>query len=145
MGLDRLFFEFFSIDLHLPQALHSWQVLASLAERYSLGLFGMRSFVAPLHKMVTRCLKNPQARYHTSSASKFAVGMWRVISFIAFVDPSFVTVPLWSFTDKSVIFRPSFIIISTHNLRLQDCRIWEDDISSCFPQSYQSNYNQPAR
>ena len=50
-GCDKLLFCFTAFNLHDAQPRVLWEVLASLADRYSTGLVGMTSFVMPLHYM----------------------------------------------------------------------------------------------
>ena len=47
-GLNKLLFVFFFVDEKKPQPLKVFQLMASLAERYSHAIKGMRSFVDPL-------------------------------------------------------------------------------------------------
>ena len=53
-GIKKIIVAFFSVDCLSAVSLHLCQVLASLAQRYSLGVRGMKCFVQPLHRTVAK-------------------------------------------------------------------------------------------
>jgi hypothetical protein len=72
--------------------------LASLAQFYSPGIRGMRSFVAPLHRMCSRCGPAPgRYRVKASPNAAFAILIWRAASALLQVDREALSVPLDSF------------------------------------------------
>jgi hypothetical protein len=101
-AIDKLCFLLFSFDQTKPQPLSFWQSLQSLTERYSLGLRGMRGFVAPFSKMVSlstpssspRPLCSPVAAtprpssYFTKATNSalFAIEVWRVVMYLLWSD-----------------------------------------------------------
>jgi len=94
-GIDKLLFAFFFVDIRKPQTLKTYQLLASLAERYSLAILGMRPFVAPLHSMLllgtnklTSWSKLP------SSQARFCIEIWRLISLQLWSNPNYYPVHL---------------------------------------------------
>jgi hypothetical protein len=87
---------FFRCAIDGDLSLHDYQVLSSLACRYSLGLTGMAPFVQPLYAMV-RGWSGPRARRRPSSWAKLAIVMWRAVVILLLADPSFLAVPLQSF------------------------------------------------
>jgi hypothetical protein len=96
-GIRKLVVSFFGCQLHKPLPLHDYQVLASLAYRYSQGLIGLRPFVQPLYVM-TRGWSSNQARKRPTSSAKLAIVVWRTVAVILLRDPSRLAVPLNSFT-----------------------------------------------
>jgi hypothetical protein len=96
-GIRKLVVSFFGCQLHKSLPLHDYQVLASLACRYSQGLIGLRPFVHPLYVM-TRGWSSNQARKRPTSAAKLAIVVWRTVALILLRDPSRLAVPLNSFT-----------------------------------------------
>ena len=108
-GIEKLALAFFSINIDEKQSLHSLQVLASLACRYSQGLRGMRSFVQPLY-VLTRGWHRKLHRKSLTSSSKLAIVMWRSVTLILLSDPTFLAVPLSTFRTTSVEDWQFFII-----------------------------------
>ena len=94
-AIRKLMFAFFMVDLtatHWP--LQQCQMLASLAERYSLALCGMKNFVQALHNLTSLPKNEKQTfahhtrkRMRVTSAAKFAVEMWRMVAVCLFVNP----------------------------------------------------------
>lgn len=94
-AIRKLMFAFFTVDLqesHWP--LQQCQMLASLAERYSLALCGMKNFVHALHKMSSYPKDDQKFSaphrcklMRVTSAAKFAVEMWRMVAVCLFIDP----------------------------------------------------------
>jgi hypothetical protein len=64
-GIRKLMFAFFTVDLAMNRIpLQQCQMLASLAQRYSLALRGMKNFVTPLHSLCGFDLTSkPQSRH----------------------------------------------------------------------------------
>ena len=80
-AIKKLMFAFFTVYL-LEWSLRQCQILASLAERYSLALC-----VTSIHKSVWR---------NVSSQARFAVEMWRMAAVCLYLDPVLLAVPLTS-------------------------------------------------
>lgn len=95
-GIHKLVVSFFGCEPQKPISLHDYQVLASLACRYSQGLLGMQPFVQPLYAM-TRGWRSSHSRKRPSSAAKMAIVVWRTVALILLVDPSRLAAPLESF------------------------------------------------
>lgn len=95
-GIRKLVVSFFGCQLHKSLPLHDYQVLASLACRYSEGLIGLRPFVQPLYVM-TRGWSSAHARKRPTSSAKLAIVVWRTVALILLRDPSRLAVPLTSF------------------------------------------------
>jgi hypothetical protein len=86
-GIKKLVVVFFSVDCSIPVSLHLCQVLASLAQRYSLGVRGMRCFVQPLHRMVAKFKNNSFLKIKLSSAARFCIIMWKTVGLLLFLNP----------------------------------------------------------
>ena len=95
-GIEKLTLAFAYIDLTAPQSLHTFQVLGSLACRYSQGLLGMRPFVQPLYAM-TQGWRPSQHRKSIPSTAKLAIIMWRSVALLLLSDPKALAVPLTRF------------------------------------------------
>ena len=104
-GIQKLCVAFFSFDFGGRVSLHLCQVLASLAQRYSLCLRGMSCFVQPLHNMTSGFHDNKNVTRKLSSAAKFCVTMWRAVSLMLFLDSDCFNINLWSLLPSSVPFR----------------------------------------
>ena len=109
-AIRKLMFAFFSVDLQASRwPLQRCQMLASLAQRYSLALCGMKNFVQPLNSLCGRVGSMKSIR--VSSAARFAVEMWRVAAVCLFADPASLAVPIsLLIMDKTV--NPHYYIIS---------------------------------
>jgi hypothetical protein len=94
-GICKLVACFFGCQLSRPFSLHQFQVLASLACRYSQGLTGMRPFVQPLYAM-TRGWPSSKVKKTPSSAAKLAIVIWRAACLILLAQPHRLAVPLAS-------------------------------------------------
>ena len=96
-GLNKLLFVFFFVDEKKPQPLKVFQLMASLAERYSHAIKGMRSFVDPLVN-ATRSweTKHAFAKRQANSSTRFAIEMWRVVAILLWIDKDALSVPLES-------------------------------------------------
>lgn len=109
-AIRKLMFAFFSVDLHASRwPLQRCQMLASLAQRYSLALCGMKNFVQPLNSLCGRIGAMKTVR--VSSAAKFAVEMWRVVAICLFASPSSLAVPI-SLLIMDKTLSPHYYIIS---------------------------------
>jgi hypothetical protein len=96
-GIRKLVVSFFGCQFHKPLPLQDYQVLASLACRYSQGLIGLRPFVQPLYVM-TRGWSSNQARKRPISSAKLAIVVWRTVALILLRNPSRLAIPLVNFT-----------------------------------------------
>ena len=102
-GCDKLLHCFCRIDVAQELSKDVWQVLASIAERYSAGLLAMRSFVSPLHHMVQlygNKSANKKARIRTSSAARQCVEVWRAVAIMLFADKEAMLVPMRHMTSR---------------------------------------------
>ena len=109
-GIKKILFAFFAVDINEKVSLHLCQVLASLAQRYSLCLKGMRCFVQPLHHMTSKFTNNIHVKKDLTSAAKFCIVMWRMVSVLLYLDPECFNVHLQSILPSSQEF--DFILIS---------------------------------
>ena len=109
-GIKKLIVAFFSVDGVSPVSLHSCQVLASLAQRYSLGLRGMRCFVQPLHRMVAKFKNNSLIKTRLSSAAKFCMVVWKAVGLLLFLNSDSFNVNIWSLLPS--VSLPSSVMIS---------------------------------
>lgn len=101
-AIRKMMFAFFMVDLnatHWP--LQQCQMLASLAERYSLALCGMKNFVQALHNLSCHPKDEKKTfsylkrrRMRVTSAARFAVEMWRMVSVCLFIDPLYFSVSI---------------------------------------------------
>ena len=101
-GVAKLVVEFFSVDAKKSYSLHKFQVLSSLAARYSQGLRGMRPFVHALFAQVSGFSRYPRSKRRPSSAAMLAIMMWRAVSIILLDNPTRIAVPLESFRPRSL-------------------------------------------
>ena len=91
-GIRKLIFVFFSIDNTASHwSLEMCQVLASLAQRYSQALMGMRPFVHVFHQL---CGGNSSKWRTVSGKARFAVEMWRAILILLFINKEFMSVSM---------------------------------------------------
>ena len=102
-GIDKLLFSFFSFDPRVPLSLRLYQVLASLAERYSRALRGMRAMVAPLHHMVSLAGTSSSSfwKRKPTSQARFCIDMWRIVTLSLWADRERYAVPLYVFDHGS--------------------------------------------
>lgn len=96
-GIRKLVVSFFDTTLTASRSLQTFQVMASLACRYSQGLVGMRPFVQPLHTM-TQGWSSGRGRRSPSSAAKLAILMWRTVAVILISHPTILAVPMDAFS-----------------------------------------------
>lgn len=91
-GIRKLMFVFFSIDNTASHwSLEMCQVLASLAQRYSQALMGMRPFVHVFHQL---CGGSASKWRCVSGKARFAVEMWRACLILLFINKEFMSVSL---------------------------------------------------
>jgi hypothetical protein len=100
-GIRKLMFAFFTVDITVDRIpLQQCQMLASLAQRYSLALRGMGNFVTPLHSLcgfdLTSTPQNKHSLRRMSSQARLAIEMWRMAAVSLFVDPMLLAVPITS-------------------------------------------------
>jgi len=97
-GIRKMFFVFFvlvdSDQAYWP--LNHVQIVASLAERYSVAIIGMRAFVDPFNKLLTpkAALASSLSKRKISAAAKFSLLVWRAVILIIKLDPDALLVPL---------------------------------------------------
>ena len=112
----KLMFAFFTVDMKAKRwPLQQCQMLASLAQRYSLALRGMHNFVQPLHSLCgLKGQDTSHARHawrNVSSQAKFAVEMWRMVAICLYVDPLSLAVPIASLCSVGLA-SPDYYVIS---------------------------------
>jgi hypothetical protein len=95
-GCDKLLHCFCRINVEQQQYMMLWQVLVSIAERYSARLLAMRSFVSPLHHMVASFgpKAHPRSTKRASSAARQCVEVWRAVSLMLYADKEAMLVPM---------------------------------------------------
>ena len=117
-AIRKLMFAFFTVDLEADKwPLRQCQMLASLAERYSLALCGMKNFVQPLHNMcrtppkegTASSFSQNRSKMRVTSAARFAVEMWRVVAICLFADPLCFAMPIRSIVRDNSIAELYFI------------------------------------
>ena len=114
-GVDKLFFVFFLVDESRPLNLRMYQLMASLAERYSHGLRCMRPFVSSFNKMIGRFETKTSKSFRLikpDSQTKFCIEMWRVVSLLLWRNREAFCVPLRSISRLYSSFPPHGLIIS---------------------------------
>lgn len=123
-AIKKLMFAFFTVDLHARRwPLRQCQMLASLAERYSLALCGMSNFVQPLHAMCGAYGLNEKSSYksiwrNVSSQARFAVEMWRMAAVCLYLDPILLAMPLTSLVAMNIETADTFFISDAGPLKL---------------------------
>jgi hypothetical protein len=94
-GINKLLFVFFFIDETQPQPLKAFQLMSSLAERYSLAIKGMRSLIDPITNMTRKWdARHPFSKRKADSSARFAIEMWRVVSILLWLDKDAFSVPI---------------------------------------------------
>jgi len=123
-AIKKLMFAFFTVDLHAKRwTLQQCQMLASLAERYSLALCGMSNFVQPLHSMCGAYGLNGSSSYksiwrNVSSQARFAVEMWRMAAVCLYLNPILLAMPLTSIVNLNVEAADVYFISDAGPLKL---------------------------
>jgi hypothetical protein len=115
-GCSKLLVVFFCFDATKPQSRELWEVLAGVAERYSVGLVGMRAFVSPpFHHMKEKCHcgRKPDTSGRPRSwgaaaisSALFCIEMWRSEALSLWHDPMLVAVPMRNMAGSKLI-RPA--------------------------------------
>lgn len=116
-AIRKLALVFLTLDIsssNLRWSLHTCQVLASLSERYSHGILGMRPFVQPFIKLTNSAgdttVRSAKAKRRVSSEAIQAVVMWRPVIVLMLTHPEWLAVPISAFIrDPSSEFTHSFI------------------------------------
>jgi hypothetical protein len=94
-GIDKLLFVFFFVDEHQPQPLRVYQLMASLAERYSCALRGFRCFVDPIINMTRKWnSRNSFTKRKADSNARFAIEMWRTVAILLWISKDSFSVSL---------------------------------------------------
>jgi hypothetical protein len=88
-GIKKLAGVFFAVDLAGRIPTKTFQIMASLASRYSLAIIGMRPFVQSFYAESA----SGKPRF-MSAESKNNVLMWRAVSLVLLCDPRALAVPL---------------------------------------------------
>jgi hypothetical protein len=97
-GIRKLVFAFWLVATGDKFPLIVYQLLASLAQHYSLGLPGMSAFVYPLHNMVAQFQGNQYYKKKPSSAARLAIEVWKVVSMLSLRRHPLMCRPLRSLT-----------------------------------------------
>ena len=101
-GREKLLLYFFTFNTDISHSIQEWEQLASLAERYSHGICGMRGMVAPLHAAVAECHARGARATSLSRSSwckahheqKSCIEMWRVVATMMMLQPTCLAVPI---------------------------------------------------
>ena len=123
-AIKKLMFAFFTVDLQARRwSLRQCQMLASLAERYSLALSGMSNFVQPLHAMCGKFGLNEGSSHksiwrNVSSQARFAVEMWRMAAVCLYLDPVLLAMPLTSIVNLNLRAPDVFFVTDAGPLKL---------------------------
>jgi len=97
-GIRKLVFAFWLVATGDKFPLIVYQLLASLAQHYSLGLPGMAAFVYPLHNMVAQFHGNQYYKKKPSSAARLAIEVWKVVAILSLRKHPLMCRPLRSLT-----------------------------------------------
>ena len=104
-GIRKLMFVFFTLDVSASHwSLQMCQVLASLAQRYSQALMGMRPFVHAFHELCGGPVSVSNKWRKVSAKAKFAVTMWRTVLLLLFINRESMSVSLRVMVGSSVGF-----------------------------------------
>jgi hypothetical protein len=123
-AIDKLVFVFFHIDSKAAHPLRVWQLLSSLAELYSNGIIGMRSYVRPFHHMVAKFKGRTNFSIAPSSAARLCIEIWRIHVFLLWSNPTLVTVPLYHLIDKPLL-QPMAIVMSDAGPDMVSCFLYD--------------------
>jgi hypothetical protein len=97
-GINKLLFVFLFVDERSPQPLKVFQLMSSLAERYSQGIRGMRAFVDPITNMTRNWSSGKHfTKRQADSNARFSIEIWRVVAILLWIDKDFFSVPIESF------------------------------------------------
>jgi hypothetical protein len=124
-AIRKLMWAFFMVDNKASKwPLQQCQMLASLAERYSLALRGMTHFVYPFHAMCGKYGLDPKASSNrqlwraVSSQVKFSVEMWRMVAMSLYCDPLSLAMPIASLVRPLYSLPDYFLITDAGPLKL---------------------------
>ena len=92
----KLTFAFVIVAGNHPMRLDVYQMLASLADRYSHGILRMRPFVFPLHEMSRRFRGRKYLKIKPSSAAMMCIQMWKAVAVLALQRDPRLVVPMRS-------------------------------------------------
>ena len=115
-----VFFVLIDID-KLHWLLSHVQVVASLAERYSVAIIGMRNFVDAFNKLLSprAATGGDMAKRKISATAKFSVVIWRAVILIIKLNPNALSVPLRNLVfDRSVRADYTFISDASDSIGL---------------------------
>ena len=115
-GIRKLAFVFFSVDLNAETwPLRTCQIVASLSDRYSNVIVGLRPFVDCFNKLTGKfssvTITSPNSKRKLSSLARCAVTVWRAVILLMDEYPSILAVPLRSLS-LDVNFPPQFGLLS---------------------------------
>ena len=93
-GCEKLLHTFMCFSTAVDHPLSEWQKVASLAERYSLAICGMRWAVSALNQGKVECEASHRGWFKVRPEAKFAIEVWRWISVILFLKPEALAVSM---------------------------------------------------
>ena len=142
-GIRKMFFTFFfliqSHEKYWP--LQHVQIIASLTERYSLAIIGMRAFVDPFNKLLSHSASLGADKSHRriSASARFALLIWRAVILIIKLNPNALSVPLRRL-HKSYTTRAdySFVSDAADSIGLA---VYNNDNKLVFTTSYKLPFN----
>ncbi len=116
-GINKLLLCFYFVDYNRPLTCRVYQLLASLAERYSSGLCALSAFVYPFHSMtgIGDHVRKP------SASIKFCIDMWRIVALLLYADNSFLNRKIMNVTGHCLV----------NNLYISDCISVISDAGPC--------------
>jgi hypothetical protein len=126
-GIDKLLVSFHFVDYNKCLSVRVYQLLSSLAERYSAGIKAWAAFVRPLHKMLTKCnhMRKP------NETVKFCIDMWRIISLMLYADPSWFNSKISGITgyryERGAYVKNCISVISDASPWKLGAAIWESE------------------
>ena len=123
---NKLIFFLLSFDWKKQQPVALFQIVASLAERFSHVILGTRPFVTLLYDLTTGADNNPFAAKRANSAQRFVLEIWSAVAVILFVNPAALAVPL----SRVCSIRPSsksVCIVSDYGPNRIGCIIYDAD------------------
>jgi len=130
-AIKKLMLIFFSVDVQIAQPKQTWEIMASLAVRYSKVLRGMTLFVAPLHHQIALCNKTVSGYKHASSAVRFCVEMWRIAIMLLFYHREIMAVSFSTFIRGLKPMSPQFQFKSDASEFGIAASVWSADGETC--------------
>ena len=96
-GRVKLLIVFMSLDIRngASWSLKLCQKVASIADRFSFGIVGMRPFVSCFHQL-TIGSPLPHSKRNPKALQKFAVMLWRCVVLTLMISPGALDVPIFS-------------------------------------------------